>query len=58
MKARNKRFYSTDREYLVTLRQEYIMLGFDTSLEDGVLTIYTYRRKQRKSEGNKSRRRY
>ena len=47
MKAKNRRIYSKDKEVLVTLREEYIMLGFDTSLDEGCLTVYTLPRKKK-----------
>lgn len=49
-KVKNKRIYNTDPEVLATLRAEYILLGFDTSLEDGCLTIYTRKRKKPKGQ--------
>lgn len=50
MRIRNKRIYSLDREYLTTLREEYTLLGFDTKLERGVLTIYALKRKKIKRD--------
>lgn len=53
-RARNKRIYSTNREMLVTLREEFIMLGFDTRLDPGMLTIFTLpRRRKRKRKDEK-----
>lgn len=45
MKVKNKKIYTGD---LVTLQDEYTQLGFDTSLDAGVLTVYTVRRKKLK----------
>lgn len=53
MKPRNRRIYSADQEYLATIRAEYIMLGFDTSLDNGVLTVYALPRKRKKSKAEK-----
>lgn len=49
MRVRNKHLYSTDQELLVTLRQEYIMLGFFTTLERGHLVVHA-RRPPRKAK--------
>lgn len=54
-RARNLRIYNTDPEVLATLRSEYIMLGFDTSLENGCLTVYALRRKKPKKKDNEKR---
>lgn len=53
MKPRNKRIYNLNQEVLVTLREEYIMLGFDTSIEPGCLTIYARKRKKKKEDKEK-----
>lgn len=37
---------SNDTEYLVRLREDYILLGFDTSLERGLLRVYPRRRRK------------
>lgn len=51
MKIKNKKIYTGD---LKTLQEEYTMLGFDTSLDNGVLTVYTIRRKrEKKTETNR-----
>lgn len=55
MKVKNLRIYTGDLE---RLREEYTMIGFDTSLDAGVLTVYTIRRKkEKKAEDRKPRRR-
>jgi hypothetical protein len=54
MKVKNLRIYSGD---LATLQEEYTALGFDTSLDAGVLTVYTVRRKKEKKDDKKARRR-
>jgi hypothetical protein len=51
MKVKNLRIYSGD---LVTLQEEYTALGFDTSLDAGVLTVYTIRRKKPKTDEKKA----
>jgi hypothetical protein len=51
MKPKNLKIYRGD---LVTLREEYTMIGFDTSLDDGVLTVYTLKRKKPKSTDDKA----
>lgn len=45
-KPKNMRIYNTDPMVLATLREEYILLGFDTSIERGCLTVYTRKRKK------------
>lgn len=50
MKVKNLRIYTGD---LVTLQDEYTQLGFDTSLDAGVLTVYTIRRKKPKDKDAK-----
>lgn len=50
MKVKNLKIYTGD---LVTLQEEYTALGFDTSLDGGVLTVYTVRRKKAKTEDKK-----
>lgn len=50
MKVRNLKIYTGD---LVTLQEEYTQLGFDTSLVEGVLTVFTVRRKKAKDEDKK-----
>lgn len=54
MKPKNKKIYTGD---LVTLQEEYTSMGFDTSLDAGVLTVYTVRRKKEKTEKNNKRKR-
>jgi hypothetical protein len=55
MKVKNLRIYTGD---LVTLQEEYTALGFDTSLDAGILTVYTIRRKkEKKVEDKKGKRR-
>ena len=51
MKIKNKRIYSTDREYISRLKDEYRMLGFDTDEgRGGMLTIFALRRKKVKKK--------
>lgn len=50
MRPRNKRIYSLDKEYLTRLREEYTLLGFDTSLERGMLTVYALPRKRKRKK--------
>lgn len=50
MKVKNLRIYRGD---LATLQEEYTLLGFDTSLDGGVLTVYTIRRKKPKDKAEK-----
>jgi hypothetical protein len=47
MKPKNKKIYEGD---LVTLKEEYTALGFDTDLTDGVLTVFTIKRKKESKE--------
>lgn len=47
MKPKNKKIYTGN---LPVLQEEYTMLGFDTSLDNGVLTVYTIRRKKEKKD--------
>lgn len=56
MKIRNKRIYSTDQAVLLNLQTEYIMLGFDTTLEPGVLTVHATRKRARKKKERKAKR--
>lgn len=55
MKISNKHVYSEDQDHLVTLREEYIQLGFDTDLTTGHLTVYTIRRKKVKANDDEKR---
>lgn len=56
-KPKNLHIYNKDQEVLVTLRAEYIMLGFDTELESGHLTVLTRKRKKvKKKEKEKTER--
>jgi len=50
MKVKNLKIYTGD---LVTLQDEYTQLGFDTSLDGGVLTVYTVKRKKAKVKDDK-----
>jgi hypothetical protein len=50
MKVKNLKIYTGD---LVTLQEEYTALGFDTSLDAGVLTVYTVKRKKAKADDKK-----
>jgi hypothetical protein len=50
MKVRNLKIYTGD---LATLQEEYTQLGFDTSLDNGVLTVYALKRKKAKKEGKR-----
>lgn len=50
MKIKNKHVYSSDQEWLQTLKEEYFHLGFDTDLATGHLTVYTIRRKKPKAK--------
>lgn len=50
MKVTNKHVYNADQDYLVTLRDEYTQLGFDTDLSTGHLTVFTIRRKKPKAK--------
>jgi len=50
VKPKNKKIYTGD---LVTLQAEYTSMGFDTSLDGGVLTVYTVRRKKEKTDKKK-----
>lgn len=54
MKVTNKHVYNTDQDYLVTLREEYTQLGFDTDLSTGHLTVFTVRRKKAKAKDDKA----
>ena len=47
---KNKHFYNQDQAVLVTLREEFIMLGFETELEPGHLTVLSRRKKKVKRE--------
>lgn len=53
MRITDKKIYNTDQSVLVTLREEYISLGFDTSLELGCLTVHS--RKKSKKQKRKER---
>lgn len=53
MKIKNLRLYRGD---LVTLRDEYTQMGFDTSLDNGVLTVYAIRRKKAKKDEKRGKR--
>lgn len=57
MKVRNKRIYSENFEYLKTIRQEYTDIGFDTSFDSGVLTVYALKRKRKKVKPERRERR-
>lgn len=54
MKVKNLRLYTGDLE---TLKEEYLSLGFDVSLDNGVLTVYALKRKTKKKDDKKSGRR-
>lgn len=47
-KIKNRKIYSDDQEYLIRLREDYSYIGYDTSLEDGELTVYAIPRKKLK----------
>ncbi len=46
MKAKNKTIFQYDLETTKRLQQEYIDLGFDTSMDSGVLTVYALKEKK------------
>ncbi len=57
MAVNNKHIYSDNQDELKTLREEYAMIGFDTTLESGKLTVYALKRKKpkkKKDEDEKS----
>lgn len=54
MKPKNLKIYTGD---LAVLQEEYTQLGFDTSLDAGVLTVYTVRRKKPKVQKEERKRR-
>ena len=54
MKPKNKKIYHQSQEVLTTLRSEYIMLGFDTELENGCLTVFTLPKKKKRSRHENS----
>lgn len=48
MKPRNKKIYNADQAVLAELRAEYEMLGFETRLDPGELTVYARKRKEQR----------
>lgn len=56
-KIRSLVITNKDQQVLVDLRADYIMLGFETSIERGALTIYSKRKtKKTKKEREKQER--
>jgi hypothetical protein len=47
MKNKNQVIYSEDNDKLKRLQEEYTMIGFDTSLAPGALTVYAVPRNAR-----------
>lgn len=57
MRPKNLRIYNKDQETLVKLREEYIMLGYHTKLDTGVLTVLSLPpKKQKKKREDRPRR--
>jgi hypothetical protein len=54
MKPKNKKIYTGD---LLVLKEEYTALGFDTDLTDGVLTVFTIKRRKPKEDKKGTKRR-
>ena len=58
MSVKNLKIYRDNQEELVTLQEEYRMIGHDTQLGRGVLTVFALRRKKQKpkaEDGNQPR---
>lgn len=56
MRIKDRKIYSTNQEYLIKLREEYILYGdARTSIEPGCLTIHAYRRKPKETPKKKKR---
>lgn len=48
MAIKNLKIYRDSQEELKRLREEYTMIGYDTHLGNGVLTVFTLRRRKQK----------